>query len=70
MLIAILRHSPLAAALLAFSLLEIGTGTFVTPRLHFEVRAYIGIAVFIGLALLVWIIANGRRSRPLEENED
>ena len=71
MIILLLRHFPLLAASLAFALLEISTGTFVTPHLHFSVRAYLGVSIFIGLAVLIWLIANGRRaSRPIEEQKD
>jgi len=69
-MIALVRHSPLAAALLLYIALEIVTDIYVIPKAELAIRTDVGISFLIGLAILIWLVTNGKRTEPVEARED
>lgn len=69
-MIAVLRHSPFAAAILLYIALEIITDIYVIPRTDLAILMNVGISFLIGLAILIWLVTNGRRIEPAGEHED
>ena len=69
-MIAVLRHSPFAAAILLYIALEVITDIYVIPRTDLAIRTNVGISFLIGLAILIWLVTNDRRTEPAGEHED
>lgn len=69
-MLALLRHSPLATAVVLLIALEFSTDVLIVRQSHFTMYASIGASFLIGLAVLIWLFVNGVRPKPIEEKED
>lgn len=70
LILILLRHLPLVAALLVLGVLELSSTQSMISKPYFNVPTYMGMALFIVIAIIVWLMVNGRRSQTTEETEE
>lgn len=70
LILTLLRHLPLVAALLVLCVLELSSTQSMISRPYFTVPTYMGMSLFIVIAIIIWLMVNGRRPQTTEETEE